>query len=148
MWRGVRIVGVGVGGVLLGAAANGLIVNWGGRIIPLPGGGGTLEELVAAAPLMTPKHFLFPWLAHALGTGAAAFVIARWVQAQRPLIWGLIPGVMFLAGGVWMALLVPAPAWFLVADLGLAYLPMAWMGANWGVNCSRRRGKELDSGEQ
>jgi hypothetical protein len=140
MWNHLRNVLLCFAGILVGGALNGGIVNLGGQIFPLPGGGDSLEGLVAAAPFMKPEHFLFPWLAHALGTGVAAFAIVHWVRATKPFYWGLSAGVVFLAGGIWMASMVPAPGWFLVADLGFAYLPMAWLGARWGVH---RRGRTL-----
>jgi hypothetical protein len=148
MWNQLRNALFFFLGILVGSALNGILVDWGGRLFPIPGGDDTLDGLVAAAPLMKPVHFLFPWLGHALGTGGAAFAIVHWVQAPRPFFWGLSAGVVFLAGGIWMASMVPAPGWFLVADLGLAYLPMAWLGAQWGINRRGRTAYQRSSGEQ
>lgn len=36
-------------------------------------------------------------------------------------------GCIFLAGGISASFMIPAPAWFIAADLLLAYLPMAWL---------------------
>ena len=143
----LRNIGVWVVGICLGSALNGLIVNGGGRVIPLPGGGKTLDDLVAAAPFMMPEHFLFPWLAHALGTVFASFVITWGVKARQPLHWGISAGVLFLSGGIWMASQVPAPGWFLVADLGVAYLPMAGLGAYWAQILRRQSGNSQALGE-
>ena len=40
----------------------------------------------------------------------------------------LVVGLMFLAGGIGAATMIPAPIWFIVLDLVVAYLPMAWLG--------------------
>ena len=37
-------------------------------------------------------------------------------------------GVFFLIGGISMVFMIPAPVWFIVADLSLAYIPMGWFG--------------------
>ncbi len=34
------------------------------------------------------------------------------------------------------ATMIPAPVWLLVVDLGLAYLPMAWVGTRWGARAA------------
>ena len=49
----------------------------------------------------------------------------------------MIVGVFFLCGGIMAARMIPAPAWFVVADLALAYFPFAWLGYVLG----RPRGK-------
>lgn len=35
--------------------------------------------------------------------------------------------LVFLYGGISMVSQVPSPMWFTVLDLGLAYIPMAWL---------------------
>jgi hypothetical protein len=78
--------------------------------------------------LLAPRHFVFPWLAHAVGTLVGALVAARLARSHRlPL--AMIVGVVFLAGGIMAAQMIPAPAWFVALDLVGAYLPMAWLGA-------------------
>jgi hypothetical protein len=68
-----------------------------------------------------------PFLAHALGTLLAGFVAAALTQERK---WpaALIPGLVFLVGGIMAVQMIPAPVWFNVMDLALAYLPMAWLG--------------------
>lgn len=41
-------------------------------------------------------------------------------------------GVVFLAGGVAAAFMIPAPVWFIALDLVGAYIPMAWLGIELG----------------
>ena len=97
-------------------------------IAPPPGSNLTTEEgLKAAMHLMEPRHFLFPFLAHALGTLVGAYV-ASLISASHQLKLALLVGVLFFAGGLAMVLMLPSPLWFTITDLGLAYLPMAYLG--------------------
>lgn len=123
-----------LGALLLGLVA-GSVVNMGlillsGKVIPPPAGADvtTMEGLKAAIPLFEPRHFLFPFLAHALGTLAGATVTAA-VSTGRRLVYALGVGAFFLAGGVANAFVLPGPLWFILADLCLAYLPMALLGS-------------------
>ncbi|MDP6940662.1 MAG: hypothetical protein QGH51_01430 [Planctomycetota bacterium] len=86
-----------------------------------------IDSITANAHLFEAKHFLFPWLAHATGTLAGA-IVASLVASARRKIAGLVVAGAFLGGGVMMALSVPAPIWFLISDLGLAYIPMGLLG--------------------
>ena len=90
-----------------------------------------MEGLQAALPLFGPRHYLFPFLAHALGTLVGTFA-ATWAVGGRS--WGpaAVVTALFLTGGTINAFLLPAPAWFIGADLLLAYLPMGWLGWQWG----------------
>ena len=77
--------------------------------------------------LYEPVNFLCPFLAHALGTIAGAFVAAR-LAASHQMKFALGIGVFFLIGGITMVVLVGGPEWFIAADLLLAYIPMALLG--------------------
>lgn len=77
--------------------------------------------------LFEPRHFLFPFLAHAIGTLAGA-VVAGLIAASYKMKFALGIGVFFLIGGIANVFMLPAPAWFVVADLALAYIPMGWLG--------------------
>lgn len=116
-------------GLLAGSLVNMGLVLASGAVIPPPAGADatTLEGLKASIHLFQPKHFLFPFLAHALGTLAGAFLAARIAAAGRTAA-AFAVGGLFLAGGAINCVLLPAPAWFMAADLLLAYLPMAWIG--------------------
>ncbi len=76
--------------------------------------------------LFTPINFLMPWLAHALGSFAGAWVAAM-IAATHKMKFAISIGTFFLIGGIYMVTLVPSPVWFTVLDLGLAYIPMAWL---------------------
>ena len=86
------------------------------------------ESMSASIHLFEPKHFLFPFLAHALGTLCGAAVGHR-VAGRYRLGISLVIGALFLAGGIAAAFMIPAPAWFIGLDLSIAYLPMAWLGS-------------------
>lgn len=77
--------------------------------------------------MLESRHFPFPFLAHALGTLASAFIAAK-ITAQRKLLAALVVGAFFFAGGVMAARMIPAPGWFTAADLICAYFPFAWLG--------------------
>ncbi|MEM7479468.1 MAG: hypothetical protein AAF483_31165, partial [Planctomycetota bacterium] len=62
-------------GVVTGSIVNMGLILIGPTVIPLPEGvdNSTMESLQAGMDLMGPKDFLFPYLAHALGTLVGAF---------------------------------------------------------------------------
>ena len=66
-------------GIILGSVVNMSLVLVSGHVIPLPEGavGDTVEGLKQTIHLFEPKHFLFPFLAHALGTLVGAFVAVK-----------------------------------------------------------------------
>ncbi len=75
--------------------------------------------------LFEPKHFLFPFLAHALGTFVGAFATSMLAATQRMKL-ALVVGAFFLIGGVTMVFRLPSPIWFVALDLIGAYIPMGW----------------------
>lgn len=120
-------------GIVVGGGSNMALVMLGPSLIAPPPGADvtTAEGIKAALPLLAPKHFLFPFLAHAAGTliGALVGTLAAAVLAvgHRARIAYAI-GIVFLCGGIAASFMIPAPAWFIVLDLAVAYLPMAWLG--------------------
>lgn len=114
-------------GVILGSAANMGIIMISGSIIPPPEGAdiSTTEGLKASMHLLEPKHFIFPFLAHALGTFVGAFLAAL-IAATHKMKFALGLGIFFLIGGISMVFMVPSPTWFVIVDLALAYIPMAY----------------------
>lgn len=134
----VRNVLAVLAGVVAGAVVNMALVMAGPSIIPPPPGSDvtTMEGLKSSLPLFEPRHFLFPFLAHALGTLAGAALTAL-LAASRQLALALVIGVVFLAGGVANSFMLPGPAWFNVLDMVGAYIPMAWLGARLGTKKAR-----------
>ena len=101
-----------------------------GTIIPPPGGAEvtTMDGLRETMHLFEPKHFLFPFLAHALGTFTGAYFTAKFAGSHEKIL-ALVIGFLFLAGGIVNVLLLPSPLWFTIVDLAFAYLPMAYLAA-------------------
>ncbi len=118
-----------VGGIIVGSVVNMGLVMIGPNIIPPPEGVDmtTMEGLKAAMEQFEPRHFLFPWLAHALGTLAGAFVAAKFAP-RYPRRYAMGIGFWFLLGGIANSMMLPEPAWYTVVDWVGAYLPMGWLG--------------------
>jgi hypothetical protein len=118
-----------IAAIFIGGVLNMIIIMISGKIIPPPDGADlkTMEGLKAAMHLMQPKHFLMPFLAHALGTFLAAFLIVKWVNKNHQK-YAIGVGIWFLVGGVMNVYMLPSPFWFTVADLVGAYIPMAYLG--------------------
>lgn len=118
-----------VAGVVIGGLVNGMLVTISPAIIPPPAGVDVhnAESLAKAMPLFEPRHFLMPFLAHALGTLAGALA-AYLIAASHKARMAFVIGVFYLFGGVAACFMIPAPSWFMALDLVVAYLPMAWLG--------------------
>jgi len=118
-----------VAGLAVGSAVNMGIITISGSLIPPPEGADvtTMEGLAASMQLFEPRHFIMPFLAHALGTLVGAYIAAL-IAATYKIRFALAIGVFFIIGGIMMVFQVPSPMWFNVLDIGLAYIPMAWIG--------------------
>ncbi|WP_027066414.1 hypothetical protein [Maribacter sp. Hel_I_7] len=118
-----------VAGLIIGSVVNMLIIMVSGSIIPPPEGGDitTMEGLKATMHLFEPQNFIFPFLAHALGTLVGAFVAAK-IAASRKMLMALIIGLFFLIGGTINIVLLGGPMWFTALDIIVAYMPMAYLG--------------------
>ena len=129
MNRIVNITIAIIAGCILGSAINMGIIMVSDSIIPVPPGvdNTTVEGLKASMHLFEPKHFIFPFLAHAIGTLAGAFITSKIAVANK-LRYALVIGCVFLAGGITNVVMLPSPLWFSILDLAGAYLPMAWLG--------------------
>jgi len=117
-------------GLFIGGIVNAGIISVSGGIIPLPAGvdPNDVESIKANIHLYEFKHFLFPLIAHALGTLVGGFTVAK-LAASNQMILALVVGGLFLLGGIAMVTMIGGPMSFIAADLGLAYLPMGWLGA-------------------
>lgn len=127
-----------ISGLIVGAITNMAVLKIGVAIAPMPPGTdvNTPEGIQAAMPLFSFANFLVPLLAHAIGTLVGAWVASRWsgTTSRWP---ALIVGAAFFIGGLSMVIQIPAtPVWFMIADLGLCYFPMALLGYRMGVRSS------------
>jgi uncharacterized membrane protein HdeD (DUF308 family) len=112
---------------IIGSLVNMAFIMVSGSVIPPPNGADVTmaEGLKATMHLFEPKHFIFPFLAHAVGTFIGAYVAGR--IASRKMLFAMLIGIIFLIGGIVNVLILPSPAWFSAVDLLLAYLPMAYL---------------------
>lgn len=115
-------------GLVAGSLLNMSIIMISGSIIPPPAGADltTTEGLKAAMALMEPRHFIMPFLAHALGTFVGAFIAAKLATTNKMNFASLI-GALFLMGGVANIFILPSPLCFTILDLAGAYFPMAFI---------------------
>ena len=112
---------------ILAGGLIGMVVNMGLIIIG--------NQLIPFADVINPmnatkwdiEYFIFPFLAHAIGTLAGAFITAK-LAASYQMIFSICIGIFFLLGGISMVFILPAPLWFIIVDLVLAYIPMGWLG--------------------
>lgn len=114
--------------IIIGSMINMAIVMLSSTIISPPAGTdtSTIEGLKKALPLFTPKHFLFPFLAHALGTFFGALFAYKFSNKNPKLI-AMLVGFIFLIFGSINVYTLPAPMWFNALDLVGAYIPMAYL---------------------
>ncbi len=119
-----------IAGIIIGSVVNMGIIMLSSSIIPLPEGVDPMdsESLAANIHRFEARHFIMPFLAHALGTLAGAFTTAK-IAASHKMRMAFAIGVFFLIGGMMMAYQMPAPTWFIVLDLIVAYIPMAYIGS-------------------
>ncbi len=115
--------------VLIGASVclflNGLLLGQMMNLIDTPEGFDPTKA--DTYHLLQPVHYLSPFVAHALPSLIGG-LIAALLAAHHSRSMALIVGGLHLLGGVAAAFLIPAPTWFIAADLVVAYLPMAWLG--------------------
>jgi hypothetical protein len=118
-----------IAGAVIGSMVNMAFITMSGAIIPPPEGAivTTTEGLKASMHLFEAKHFIFPFVAHAAGTLVGA-LLAALIAANHKMRFAFGIGVLFLAGGIASAFMLPAPVWFMLVDISLAYLPMAFVG--------------------
>jgi len=120
-----------LGGIFIGIFVNASIIKLGNLIVdPVPGiDTSDFNSIDNNIHLFKFKHFLTPWIAHSIGTLIGAFIAAKYA-ADNQMIYAFIVGLFFLTGGLTMAYLVQGESiLFNIADLGFAYIPMAWIGA-------------------
>ena len=116
-----------ISGIIIGGALNMGIIMISGSIIPPPDGADltTMEGLKASMHLLQPKHFIMPFLAHALGTFFGA-LLAGAIAANHKMGFAIGISVWFMIGGLLNIFMLPSPTWFTVVDLAGAYIPMGY----------------------
>ena len=115
-------------GWFIGSAVNMGLIETGHTLIPIEGLDlNDMKALAKVMPTLSAKFFIFPFLAHALGTLIGA-IVAGWIAASHKMKFSLVIGALFLLGGIAMSFMLPAPIWFIACDIILAYIPMAFIG--------------------
>lgn len=116
-------------GILVGSFVNMAIFSISDSVIPPPTNidVSTTEGLKAAMHLFQPKHFLFPFMAHAFGTFVGAMIATK-IALTHQKVPAMLVGIFFLFGGITTILMLPSPLWFAITDIIGAYLPMAYLG--------------------
>ena len=124
----VRNILAVITGIVLGSVVNMGIINLQDSFIALPEGVDftNTESLQLSMHLFEPKHFIFPFFAHAIGTLVGAYLSAR-IAASHKMNFALGIGMFFLIGGISMVFMMPSPIWFAILDLSVAYIPMGWL---------------------
>ena len=117
-------------GVVVGTIADIILVTVGPYVIPPPEGVDVTNvgSIKSSMHLFEFRHFVFPFLAHALGTLVGAYLAAL-IAASRRVAVAMVVGGFFLIGGIANVFMIGGPFLFYVVDLVGAYIPMAWIGA-------------------
>ncbi|MFM7566891.1 MAG: hypothetical protein ACKO4K_09105 [Flavobacteriales bacterium] len=108
-------------GLLTGGMVNGSFIHLGKLAFPYPPN--FSMDLFYTLPL---KYYLFPFMAHALGTLSGCLIYLR-IAAKHSLWPVYVIGTAFFGRDVLVGTMINAPLWFDVFDLVLAYFPMAWL---------------------
>ena len=126
-------------GWLTGSIVNMGLVQLGHKVMPIEGVNlSDMDALAEVMPTLSNEHFIFPFLAHALGTLVGALV-AGLIAANRKMTFALVIGGLFLLGGIMLSFMLSGPIWFTVTDLLLAYIPMAWIGGTLAKKISKNK---------
>ncbi len=126
-------------GWLGGSAVNMGLIKFGHKLFPIAGfDPNDMDAIAEVMPTLEFKYFIFPFLAHALGTLSGA-TIAGLMAASHKMKFSLGIGGLFLLGGIIVNYMIPGPTWFAVVDIVVAYIPMAWLGGKLAGNISRNK---------
>ena len=120
-------------GIVLGSVVNMALITLSPSLVPPPAGVNVSdpESLKQSIHLFSPRHFVMPFLAHAVGTLAGALA-AYLIAGSYKKALAYVIGALFLCGGIAASFMIPAPRWFIVLDVLAAYLPMAWLATQMG----------------
>lgn len=121
-----------------GSIINLGLIKIGHKLFPVEGlDPNDMNSMAEIMPGLDFQYFIFPFLAHALGTLTGAF-IAGIIAAKRKMRFALVIGVLFLIGGILVNYMISGPIWFSILDIVLAYIPMAWLGGKAALRFSKK----------
>ncbi len=128
-----KIVAVVIG-IIAGSVFNMLMVNLSHVVYPLPAGidPNNIEALRAhiAEYGMPTGALILVLVAHVGGSFVSGLVCGLIAKRSWYVAAGAL-GLLWMCGGITMLMMLPAPAWFAVADLVL-YIPAALLGVKLG----------------
>lgn len=128
-----------IAGYLGGSVINMGLVLSGHKLLPIEGiDPNDMQELAAVMPTLEVEYFIFPFLAHALGTLGGAS-ISGVIAASHKMKFSLGIGGLFLLGGITVNFMLPGPIWFAITDILFAYVPMAWIGGKIAMKLSKSK---------
>jgi hypothetical protein len=124
-------------GWIIGSVINMSLINLGNMVHPIEGiDTNNMQELSNAYASLSIEYFVFPFLAHALGTLVGAFIATIIAKKNKKLL-SLIVGIIFLLGGIVVSIMIDSPLWFTIFDLLLAYIPMSMIGYKVGLRFNK-----------
>lgn len=127
----IKIILSVISGIIAGGFVNSGLIKIGLIVIAPPPGVENLDNpsewrMALQTGLLECRHFVFPFLAHAIGTLTGS-LIAMIFSPNKKMRTAYSVGIFFLFGGIAASILIEAPGWFIVSDLLLSYIPMAYL---------------------
>ena len=114
--------------ILAAAIITFSIIVLGHSLIPTPAEIDTndFESMKANFHLFEVKHFLFPLIAHGLGTFVASYLVARFAKTYK--FWlALGIGVIFMLASLSLSIRIGHFNWIGVVEIA-QYIPMSFLG--------------------
>tara|TARA_Y100000994_G_scaffold140616_1_gene115263 strand:- start:5650 stop:6042 length:393 start_codon:yes stop_codon:yes gene_type:complete len=118
----IKNIGIIISGIIIGMIINMGLIIIGERIFPLTDNFDAMNAIN-----WDIKYFIFPFLAHSIGTLIGSFAVSR-ISRNSNIVLPILIGVWFLFGGIIMAAILPAPIWFILIDIIICYIPMSFLG--------------------
>ena len=126
-------------GWLGGSIINMGLIQTGHMMFPIYGvDTNDMEAMATIMPTLEFEYFIFPFLAHALGTLFGA-TITGLIATNNKMKFALSIGGLFLIGGIMVNYMLPGPIWFAITDIVVAYIPMAWLGGKIALKISNSK---------
>ncbi len=122
-----------------GSVINMGLIQTGHRSMPIEGmDPNDMNVMAEIMPTLEFKYFIFPFLAHALGTLVGA-TIAGLIAANSKMKFSMTIGFLFLIGGIIVNIMISGPIWFTIVDIAISYIPMAWIGGKMALKLSKNK---------
>jgi len=114
-------------GIVVGNIVNGGLITLSPLFVDAPVGVDVndIESIKTNFHLYEAKHFVIPFLAHALGTFVGAFLAVK-IATKNKMKFAIGIGVFFLIGGIAVNYMIYHPI-FSPIDVLFAYIPMGWL---------------------